>query len=260
MKKQSNDIQPTPKCSGFTLVETAIALGMVAVMISSFVVVFGPAIQGINKSLSSKDADRLTNALELELTTLKNDDVYSSAIEKTYWWVRFTHEDSNFPVLVYQYRGNPDSVRTDGTLNPYPYNATNPGIPGKDYVIQTSVRRLNDTVDNSKIQAELVPGVLEGKVYYVKLLQLRTNSTDGSLEVPWNPWHVYNAGGSSYTGDFSQFVDPVLAFRAQFYEVKPPLWSYINSASFSVSDSGDADLDPDALGKPVVTKNMAVLR
>ena len=260
MKKKVAVHKHADKKSGFTLVETAIAMGMVAVMISSFLVVFGPAIKGIEKSLSAKEADRLTSALELELTTIKNDDVYSSPIEKTYYWVRFTHEDSNLPVLVYQYRGNPNSVRTDGTLNPYPYNAANPGTPGVNYVIQTSVRRLNDTVDNSKIQAELVPGVLEGKVYYVKLLQLRTNSTDGSLEIPSNPWHVYNAGGASYTGDFSQFVDPVLAFRAQFYEVKPPLWSYINSASFSVSDSGDADSDPDALGKPVATKNMAVIR
>ena len=58
----------------------------------------------------------------------------------------------------------------------------------------------------------------------------------------------------------ASLIDPVLAFRAQFHEVKPPLWSYINSASFSVSDSGDADSDPDALGKPVATKNMAVMR
>ena len=47
--------------------EVAIAMGMVAVMISSFMVVFGPALQGIDKSLSAKEADRLTNALELEL-------------------------------------------------------------------------------------------------------------------------------------------------------------------------------------------------
>ncbi|MGB1937420.1 MAG: type II secretion system protein [Akkermansiaceae bacterium] len=250
MKKQVEKMLQSSKRRGFTLVETAIALGMVAVMISSFVVVFGPAIQGINKSLSSKDADRLTNALELELTTLKNDDIYSSAIEKTYWWIRLCHFDQDFPVLVYQYRGNPDSVRTDGTLNPYTYNAANPGIPGKDYVIQTSVRRLNDTVDNSKIQAELAPGVLEGKVYCVRFFQLRTNTTDGSLEMPSNYWHVYNAGASSMTGDFSQFVDPVLVFRVKFYEVKPPIWSFINN-TWTVSPDTET---------PVLTKNMAVMR
>ena len=250
MKKQMTIDRITPKRSGFTLVETAIALGMVAVMISSFVVVFGPAIQGINKSLSSKDADRLTNALELELGVLRNGDTHSSTFDKGFWWIKQSPTTSKKPVLVYQYRGNPDSVRTDGTLNPYPYNATNPGIPGKDYVIQTSVRRLNDTVDNSKIQAELAPGVLEGKVYCVRFFQLRTNTTDGSLEMPWNYWHVYNAGASSMTGDFSQFVDPVLVFRVKFYEVKPPIWSFINN-TWTVSPDTET---------PILTKNMAVMR
>ena len=260
MKKQVTQKKCFNKKPGFTLVETAIAMGMVAVMISSFMVVFGPALEGIDKSLSAKEADRLTNALELELTTIKNDDVYSSPIEKTYYWVRFTHEDSNFPVLVYQYRGNPNSVRTDGTLNPYPYNAANPGTPGVNYVIQTSVRRLNDTVDNSKIQAELVPGVLEGKVYYVKLLQLRTNSTDGSLEMPSNPWHVYNAEASLYTRVIlASYSSRCLPFELNFMRSNQPC-GLISIAQFQRCDSGDADSDPDALGKPVVTKNMAVMR
>ena len=259
MKKQVIQKKCFNKKPGFTLVEVAIAMGMVAVMISSFMVVFGPALQGIDKSLSAKEADRLTNALELELTTLKNDDIYSSALEKTYWWIRLGHTDTGSLVLVYKYRGNPNSVRTDGTLNPYTYNAANPGIPGVNYVIQTSVRRLNDAVDNSKIQAELAPGVLEGKVYYVKLCQLRTNA-DGGLEMPGNPWHVYNPQATSMTSSFIDYTEAVLAFRAQFYEVKPALWSYINGAAFSVADGNDADLDPDALGNPVITKNMAVMR
>ena len=259
MKKQVTQKKCFNKKPGFTLVETAIAMGMVAVMISSFMVVFGPALRGIDKSLSAKEADRLTGALELELTTLKNDDIYSSALEKTYWWIRLGHTDTGSIVLVYQYRGDPNSVRTDGTLNPYPYNAANPGIPGVNYVIQTSVRRLNDAVDNSKIQAELAPGVLEGKVYYVKLCQLRTNA-DGGLEMPGNPWHVYNPQATSMTGSFTDYTEAVLAFRAQFYEVKPALWSYINGAAFSVVDGNDVGLDPDALGNPVITKNMAVMR
>ena len=32
------------------------------------------------------------------------------------------------------------------------------------------------------------------------------------------------------------YDDAVLPFRAQFYEVKPPLWSYINRANSSDSD------------------------
>ena len=162
MKKQVTQKKSFNKNPGFTLVEVAIAMGMMAVMISSFMVVFGPSIKGIDKSLSAKEADRLTNALELELNVLRNGETYATTFDKSFWWIKQSTQNSKNPVLIYQYRGNPNSVRTDGTLNPYAYNATNPGIPGVNYVIQTSVRRLNDTFHNSKIQAELAPGVLEG--------------------------------------------------------------------------------------------------
>jgi len=259
MKKQVTQKKCFNKKPGFTLVETAIAMGMVAVMISSFMVVFGPALEGIDKSLSAKEADRLTNALELELSVLRNGEVdnnpatidkYATSFEKAFLWIKRSTLDDKNPVLIYQYRGNPNSVRTDGTLNPYPYNAANPGIPGVNYVIQTSVRRLNDTFHTSKIQAELAPGVLEGKVYYARLTQLRYD-TSGKM-VPTTsennitklqPTHGNTATPADYTDD------GVLPFRARFYEVKPPLWSYIN-ATWSVAD----------VGNPVITKNMAVMR
>ena len=259
MKKQVTQKKCFNKKPGFTLVEVAIAMGMVAVMISSFMVVFGPALEGIDKSLSAKEADRLTNALELELSVLRNGEVdnnpatidkYATSFEKAFLWIKRSTLDDKNPVLIYQYRGNPNSVRTDGTLNPYPYNAANPGIPGVNYVIQTSVRRLNDTFHTSKIQAELAPGVLEGKVYYARLTQLRYD-TSGKM-VPTTsennitklqPTHDNTATPANYTDD------AVLPFRARFYEVKPPLWSYIN-ATWSVAD----------VGNPVITKNMAVMR
>ena len=250
MKKQVTQKKSFNKKPGFTLVEVAIAIGMMAVMISSFMVVFGPSIKGIDKSLSAKEADRLTNALELELNVLRNGETYATTFDKSFWWIKQSTQNSKNPVLIYQYRGNPNSVRTDGTLNPYAYNATNPGIPGVNYVIQTSVRRLNDTFHNSKIQAELAPGVLEGKVYYARLTQLRYD-TSGEM-VPTTaennitklqPTHANTATPANYT------YDAVLPFRARFYEVKPALWSYINN-TWSVAD----------VGNPVITKNMAVMR
>ena len=250
MKKQVTQKKSFNKNPGFTLVEVAIAMGMMAVMISSFMVVFGPSIKGIDKSLSAKEADRLTSALELELGVVRAGETYATPFEKGFWWIKQSTLDSKYPVLIYQYRGNPNSVRTDGTLNPYPYNATNPGIPGVNYVIQTSVRRLNDTFHNSKIQAELAPGVLEGKVYYARLTQLRYN-TDGEMVDTTSPNNITNLYPShdNRVGPVNYTEDAVLPFRARFYEVKPPLWSYINN-TWSVAD----------VGNPVITKNMAVMR
>ena len=267
MKKQVTQKKSFNKNPGFTLVEVAIAMGMMAVMISSFMVVFGPSIKGIDKSLSAKEADRLTNALELELSVLRNGetdndpltlDKFATSFEKAFLWIKRSTQETKNPVLIYQYRGNPNSVRTDGTLNPYPYNAANPGTPGVNYVIQTSVRRLNDTFHNSKIQAELAPGVLEGKVYYARLTQLRYD-TSGEM-VPTTaennitklqPTHANTATPANYT------YDAVLPFQARFYEVKPALWSYINSGAFKVD--GNNKPAP-TLGNPVITKNTAVMR
>jgi len=250
MKKHMTAEQGSHRKPGFTLVEIAIAIGMMAVMISSFMVVFGPAIQGIDKSLSAKEADRLASALEHELSVVRNGETYATPFEKSFWWIKQSPLDSKNPVLIYQYRGNPNSVRTDGTLNPYAYNAANPGTPGVNYVIQTSVRRLNDTFHNAKIQAELAPGVLQGKVYYVRMTQLRYDTSGQLVDTtsPNNitnlyPTHANTATPASYTDD------AVLPFKASFHEVKPALWSYVND-TWSVNNRGDA----------VFTRNMAVTR
>ena len=54
---------------GFTLMETVIAIGVLAVLLTGFLAVFTPAAQGIRRSISSQQADRLASTLEIELTT-----------------------------------------------------------------------------------------------------------------------------------------------------------------------------------------------
>ena len=136
MKKQVTQKKSFNKKPGFTLVEVAIAIGMMAVMISSFMVVFGPSIKGIDKSLSAKEADRLTSALELELNVLRNGEVdnnpatidkFATTFEKAFWWIKDSArtDADRHPVLIYQYRGNPNNVRDDGTLEPLYDNGTN---------------------------------------------------------------------------------------------------------------------------------------
>ena len=105
MKKQVTQKKSFNKNPGFTLVEVAIAIGMMAVMISSFMVVFGPSIKGIDKSLSAKEADRLTNALELELNVLRNGEKYrhydkfATSFEKAFWWIKQSTLDEQEPSL-----------------------------------------------------------------------------------------------------------------------------------------------------------------
>ena len=240
MKKQVTQKKSFNKNPGFTLVEVAIAIGMMAVMISSFMVVFGPSIKGIDKSLSAKAADRLTGALELELSVLRNGETYATTFDKSFLWIQQSGTKAT-AVLTYQYRGNlAVAPNPDGTLQPY----TGSGTPGNAYVLQTAVRRLN----NPLIQDELDPGVLEGKVYYVKMTQLIYNAT-GEM-VLGTAGEIKDVQPPNTTRDSSAlYADAVIPFQARFYEVKPPLWSYID-ATWSVAN----------VGNPVVTKNMAVMR
>jgi len=254
MKKQVTQRKCFNKKPGFTLVETAIAMGMVAVMISSFMVVFGPALRGIDKSLSAKEADRLTNALELELNELRNGETYPTSFQKAFTWIPESNQSA--PVLIYQYRGNPNSVRADGTLNPYYENDnrydpdpaepgdTEKAIPGKHYVIQTSVRRLGDSFHNSKIQAELYPGNLVGKVYYAKMKQLVWN-TSGKMVDTGDPEEILVPQHPYPNTTIATYPEAVIAFKVEIYALPNVLYNTLN---------------PTNEGNPVITKNMAVMR
>ncbi len=61
---------PSIRTRGFTLLETVIAIGVLAVLLTGFMVVFAPAADGIRKSINVQQADRMASALEQELVTL----------------------------------------------------------------------------------------------------------------------------------------------------------------------------------------------
>ena len=76
--------------TGFTLMETVIAIGVIALLITGFVAVFAPAVQGIRRSISSEEANRLTSTLEQELVTLRSGQQPSAATSgfaKAFDWI-----------------------------------------------------------------------------------------------------------------------------------------------------------------------------
>ncbi len=234
------------KKRGFTLVETVIAMGIITIMITAFLAAFGPAVQGIRKSISAKEANRLASSLEAELSVLRPDEaaVYSTAFEKAFTWIEDSGGDTqNKMVLLYQYRGDPNAVRKDGTLKP----VTDPSaddIPGKDYVVQSVVRRLEDT----EVQEELQPRVVEGRVFYVRMNQLIFNA-DGELEPSDQPGVVREQQPPNATMDYTNYPDAVIALETEFYVMKSSLYPYISDA-FDISKRG----------KPVFKRNIAVRR
>lgn len=264
MKKHFFPAKLRKRHSGFTLVETVIAMGIITIMITAFLAAFGPAVKGIRKSISSKEASRLATTLEYELSILRFNEEssggsnYTTSFEKSFEWIKESGDtDRDHMVLLYQYRGDPDkSPNDDGTLVPF---TGDDGVPGVDYVLQSVVRRMT----SDEIKIELQPGVVEGRVFYVRMVQLVFDQ--GELKV---------AGEDGTPGGLGEIIDPkeprenvtdylsypeaTITFQARFYVMQSSLYAYINGA-FKLDDSNN-DGHPDAVGKPIFVRNMAARR
>jgi prepilin-type N-terminal cleavage/methylation domain-containing protein len=240
----------TPRRRGFTLLETVIAIGVLAVLLSGFMVVFTPAAEGIRKSINVEQAGRMTSALEQELVTLRGDietSDYKTGFNKAYEWIQDSTKVGE-ALLVYQYRGalggNP---RADGTPEPVP-SVTNK-LPGKDYVVVPMVRRKSD---NANLPADLA--AIEGSVFVVKCTQLLFETgADGKVELkPGTPGKITDPTGQDPSTSGDDYPDAVIAFSAEFHLMPARTAEYFSSPAFTTKFS--------RLQTPVFTRNLAVRR
>ena len=226
---------------GFTLTETVIAIGVLAVLLTGFIAVFTPAAQGIRRSISSEQADRLTTTLEMELVTLRSGQTPAAAttgFAKAYDWIKNGQDAAN-AILVYQYRGDPASLRPDGTPAPLPSIS---GEPGKNYLVQSIARRLDDPGLEADLRA------IEGPLFFVKPTQLvyqnnelAPNSDKGSIK---------NADGTE-SNDATDYKEAVIAFTAEFCPLPTRTYAFLTGGSFEARFN---------TAKPIFTRNLAVRR
>ena len=231
---------------GFTLMETVIAIGVLALLLTAFMAVFGPATSGLRRAISVQEADRLAAALERELVTKRpdtgNSPSYTTGFDKAYEWIKAAPDSGN-AILLYQYRGDPTQLRDDGSMEPYIQGG---GVAGKDFIVQPAVRQRGDTLLLEDLKA------LDGRIFTVKLTQLvfsggqLTRGSAGEITDP-TPDDGDTAGGSGSDG----YPEAVIAFAAEFFIVP-------NSSLDYVKPGGKFNLD--TLTKPVFTRNLAVRR
>ena len=146
--------------------ETVIAIGVLALLLTAFLAVFGPATTGLRRAISVQEADRLAAALERELVTLRPNTggsaTYQTGFDKAYEWIKSAN-DTGSAILLYQYRGDPSQLRSDGSMEPYTQGG---GVAGKDFIVQPAVRQRNDDLLLEDLKA------LDGRIFTVKLTQL----------------------------------------------------------------------------------------
>jgi prepilin-type N-terminal cleavage/methylation domain-containing protein len=238
----------TKKPSGFTLMETVIAIGVLAVMLTAFMAVFGPATRGIRRSINVQEADRLTSALEKELATNRPGasaaTEATTAFHKAHDWILKSHQNDNV-IFAYQYRGNPNQLRRDGTMEPYTLRT---GQAGRDYVVQPMFRRRVDALLAQDLTA------LQGRVFFIKMTQLVFDGANGlKLGTPGviaNP--PQPAGSTPLTGTGADsYTEAVIPFTAEFFEIQTTDPSFLKTGGrFNIAN----------YKKPMFTRNLAVRR
>jgi prepilin-type N-terminal cleavage/methylation domain-containing protein len=233
---------------GFTLIETVIAIGVIAVLLTGFMMVFAPAAAGIRKALNVQEADRLASTLEQELVTLRGPSsaTMQTGFAKAFEWIRESNTVGE-AILVYQYRGRfSKALRPDGTPEPEPNIKDQ--LPGKDYVLQTMARRKSDPKFLEDLKA------VEGGVYLVKCTQLifsKGQLTPGTAGSIVDPKGTSGTGGNVASADV--YPEAVIAFSADFFALPARTASFFGSG-------GGFDKTFTAVKKPVFTRNLAVRR
>jgi prepilin-type N-terminal cleavage/methylation domain-containing protein len=258
---------------GFTLMETVIAIGVLSVLLTGFLIVFIPAADGIKRSITSQEADRLVAALEQELVNTRAGETppdvdAATGFEKALWRIRFStgpivdNKDTfaasqiENALLVYQYRGNPSVLRPDGS--PEPVVATTGKKAGQDYSLVPMMRR-----KSSDRFLEELPAV-EGSVYLVKCVQM-VNAPDPNkpaqyalLPVPVagkTRGNIYDPGANADDTAIatpSAYPDAVIAFAAEFYQLPSKAKSFLDGTGFTNFYGRTV--------KPTFTRNLAIRR
>jgi len=238
----------SPIRSGFTLMETVIAIGVIAVLITGFIAVFAPAVDGIRRSISGEEASRLTSTLERELVTLRIGQVPEpgpniTGFDKAFEWIKDS-DQLNEALLIYQYRGSIDAKRDDGT--PLPFTA-GVGISGRDYVTVPMLRRKSDT---ARLAEDFE--ALDGRVFVVRCTQLvydpngaLIRGTSGEIVDPKNPGNIANTAAN--------YPEAVLTFAADFFSLPSRNPQYLQGDGFNSYFN-------DRMTRPMFTRNIAVRR
>lgn len=273
-----------PHSRGFTLLETVIAIGVLAVLLTGFLVVFTPATDGIRKSINTEHADRLASALEQELVNVRPGEVKTNnptkitlGFRKAFDWIRDSNTDAasattailNSSIFIYHYRRKISESITDfwpdGTLKP----EVNPTIklPGKDYVVVPMVRRglrttssgTNDIFadgNRTYFTGRVTPPVssgdlptIEGALYLVKCTQLIFK--DGKL-VKGTPGRIVDPKTGAPVATADDYPGTTLSFVAEFYMMPTKTSAFYTGATFIAAYNNAKN--------PVFTRHLSVRR
>ena len=127
-------------------------------------------------------------------------------------------------------------------------------LPGVDYITQTVAKRIEDVTED-----ELSPGVVEGKVYVVRMTQLYNKGGAAGLELLKNGNElkagiVNSSDDTTVLGNSVEYDDGYMTLQVEFFPLNNNLYAYVTGSG------GTPAWDFDKLGTPVATQNIAIRR
>lgn len=235
----------------FSLTETVIAMGVIAVLVTAFVVTFGAAGDAIKRSIDMSELQKVSTALHAEMHTMRNDEAkkYSSGnpFNKAFDWLQKGDSERN-AVVIYTYRGDLKQLRPDGTFKPL---KTADVVPGQGSITCMGVRLASDPLLKEDLAARV------DSIFVCRLRQLVWDEQKGN-------WVVSRSKGitSPYGGETIASPDE---FYSKDAKTKQPWGGEIAmQAEFwtvtSVNDQTLKHLFGNKSPKPIFVTNMAVRR
>lgn len=235
----------TLRYRGFTLMETLLAMALVATLVSIFLVVFVPARGMVQKSLAQQDADRLVGVLKAEMKTIRNDersttkasaDKYTNGFDKGFYWLKKTNSPDS-AIVIFSYREDlTKEPQKDGTRPSIPASKS---VPGETSNLVTIACPIDDKIHRKHIRDAV------GPVFVVSMTHLEFRNGEykaankpgtisaGSPEEYLQNCVNHEAGGASIT------------YRADFYMLTSPNPNIVKNKKWS------------RLGRPIFSSVMS---
>lgn len=234
--------------------ETVVAIGIVAILLTGFLTVFGPASAAIQRSLQGAEAKSLSKAIQDEISILKeSDNGISSGFEKAFLQVLKGQQlggGTDGGLLAYNYRASLPLDIDATTGSPRPYIGEG-GNVNEDYVVVAAARPIEE---EAIIRQELTNS-LEGRVYFVRLLPMAITASDGTrLDRRINPSTGFSIDGQTFT-TADTYPGGGIPITAELFELPT-----VDPGFVLGSGGGAAYQGPDEDVRPILSTSFVVRR
>lgn len=208
--------------SGFTLMETLLAVALVGTLLSIFLTVFVPARGMVQQALAKQDAERVTGILRAEMSFLRADEEapasanassnnsYLSAFDKSFFWLKSCSKPST-AIVIFSYRADMSKTpRADGSFPSIPLAKS---VPGQSSQLVSIACPMDDRIHKDDIQNAV------GPVFIVRMTQLEQKK-NGEFKPVGTPGTIASAAGPdqycSRPGDRNAWGGAIFC-RADFF-------------------------------------------